>query len=731
MKSPTKREHTFRFFRAGGLDQVRIDSGADIAAVAELDQKLWLALSCPVKGLHFDERTLDLLDTDRDGRVRAPEIIAAIRFVTANLKNLDELTRGAADMPLASIKDSSDQGKLLLGSAKRVLAGLGKPDATVISVADVAATSKIFAGTRFNGDGNIGLDSIGDPDAREVAEQIIACVGGELDAAGHLGLTQPKVDAFFADLAAIDDWWQAGASNPAILPLGDATGAAACAVAGVRAKIDDYFARVRLAAFDPRALAAVNRKEDAYLEIAAHDLSISAAEVEGFPLALVEPGRPLPLTAGINPAWADRLTAFLEQAVRPLLGGAPDSLSEQDWAAIKAKLAPYDSWLAAKKGAAVEKIGREKVQAFLAGSAKDNLAKLIAKDKAAEAEMNAIVDVERLVRYYRDLHTLLNNFVSFTDFYRREKAIFQAGDLYLDGRRCELCIQVDNPDQHGVMAVLSKTYIAYVECKRVATGQQMFVAAAFTNGDSDYLMVGRRGLFYDRAGRDWDATIVKLMENPISVRQGFWSPYKKVMRWIEESIAKKAAAADDAATGKLTSAAAGLGDAAATGKPVEKKPKFDVGVVAALGVGVGAITASLTGILNAFFGLGGWMPLGIVGLLLLISGPSMLVAWLKLRQRSLGPILEGTGWAINGRVKVNIPLGGAMTQVAELPAGSERSLVDPYAAKRSIWRFFLPVLLLLVVIGVGVQVAGLYDLLGLLDSMVARIREMMPVAKDG
>ena len=63
--------HAWRFFRAGGFDQVRLDSGADILALDQLDQKLWVALSCPTRGLEFDSRTLDLIDTDHDGRIRA------------------------------------------------------------------------------------------------------------------------------------------------------------------------------------------------------------------------------------------------------------------------------------------------------------------------------------------------------------------------------------------------------------------------------------------------------------------------------------------------------------------------------------------------------------------------------------------------------------------------------------------------------------------------------------
>ena len=83
-----KVEHHWRFFRAGGFDQVRLDSGDDIASLDKLDQKLWAALSCPTRGLEFDEKTLDLIDTDKDGRIRAPEIIAAAKWATSTLEGI-------------------------------------------------------------------------------------------------------------------------------------------------------------------------------------------------------------------------------------------------------------------------------------------------------------------------------------------------------------------------------------------------------------------------------------------------------------------------------------------------------------------------------------------------------------------------------------------------------------------------------------------------------------------
>jgi hypothetical protein len=189
--------------------------------------------------------------------------------------------------------------------------------------------------------------------------------------------------------------------------------------------------------------------------------------------------------------------------------------------------------------------------------------------------------------------------------------------------------------------------------------------------------------------------VTKLVDSPISIRQAFWSPYKKLLRFVEDQVAKRAAEEEKESNDLLTTHAVSAGKAADTGKVDAAPKKFDIGVVAALGVAVGGITAALGALLQAFFGLGFWMPLGVLGLVLLISGPSMLIAWLKLRQRSIGPLLEANGWAINANARLNVPFGASLTRVAVKPAGSRVDTTDPYAEARRPWKLYLA----LVVIG--------------------------------
>ena len=199
---------------------------------------------------------------------------------------------------------------------------------------------------------------------------------------------------------------------------------------------------------------------------------------------------------------------------------------------------------------------------------KESLTALIAKDKALEQEANSIASVDKLVRYHRDLFTLLNNFVSFQDFYSPgTQAIFQTGSLFIDGRSSDLCIKVDDIAKHSAMANLSQTYMAYCECRRKGDAEKMNIAAALTDGDAGNLMVGRNGVFYDRKGNDWDATIVKLIEHPISIREAFWSPYRQIAKMIHEQIEKMAGAQQKKVTDAASAGVSGAAATAEAGKP--------------------------------------------------------------------------------------------------------------------------------------------------------------------
>jgi hypothetical protein len=698
---PTNR---WRFFRAGGFDQVKLETGADLLSLDQLDLKLWVALACPTSGLEFDKATLTLIDTDGDGRIRAPELIAAVQWAGGLLRNPGDLLKGAPALALAAINEATAEGKRIAQFARQVL---GKADSAEISVAEGETAVQIFAAKPFNGDGIVPPESAGDELLEAVLEDIIACLGADMDLSGKPGVSQAKADQFFAEAAAYSDWWKQAEGNDAVLPLGLATPAAAAAVRAVKSKADDFFARCRLAAFDPRAVPALNREEKEFLVLGAKDLTRTAPEIAALPLARVEAGAALPLRDGVNPAWAGAMAALQEDAVKPLLGDRA-SLAETDWDALLAKLVGYESWSGSKRGGSVEKLGLQRVRQLLTSNAKDAVTALIAQDKTEADNGQAVADLNRLVHYHRDLGQLCHNFVSFRDFYsRQEKAIFQAGTLYLDQRSCDLCLTVEDAARHASMAALAGTYLAYCDCVRKGSAEKMQIVAAFTGGDSDNLMAGRNGIFFDRKGRDWDATITKIIDNPISIRQAFFAPYKKLGRMIEEQVAKRAAAADAKVNANLAAAAKATVTGEAPKPPAAPKQNIDTGTLAAIGLVLTTLLGALGGIFGHLVGLRWWqIPLAVLAILLAISAPSVVMAYLKLRRRNLGPILDANGWAVNARARMNVPFGSSLTQVAALPPGAQRDLIDPFAEKRSPWPAVIVLLLVLAAVLFGLDRMG-------------------------
>lgn len=608
------KPHFWRFFRAGGFDQPRIDTADDLLAIGGLDQKLWVALSCPVSGSEFDARTLALIDTDGDGHIRAPELIAAVRWAAARLADTTALA--GQPLTLAAIRSDDDEGAAIAAAAREMLAETG---GAAISVEAASAAQ-----------------------------------------------------ARFAEKAAAA-WEAAGASAQ---PLGAASAAAYEALQAVAAKIDDWFARCHLAAFDDRATAMLNASDDDLKALATG--VIDGAAAASLPVAKVGAGKTaLALNEGINPAWAGAMRALETVVVTPLLGKR-EALSETDWQQVKAAFAPHADWLAARPDAA--------------------------------AVGDGVLALEKLARYCRDLLTLANNFVAFKDFYTRQpgtpmRGIFQIGTLYLDGRACELVVAVNDPGKHAALASLSRLCLVYCDCVRGA--EKRSIAAAFTAGDADQLMVGRNGVFYDRQGNDWDAAITRIVDHPISLRQAFWSPYKKLARLVAEQLQKLAASKAAAVEGKLAETAAGVG--AKVAAPAKAPPTpFDVGkfagIFAAIGLAVGALGTAAASLVTGLLGLAWWqLPLALLGFLLLISGPAVVVAWLKLHARNLGPLLDANGWAVNARARINIPFGASLTHLAALPAGAERSLTDPYAEKQTPWKGIVIVLFILA----GLLLAGI------------------------
>ena len=703
----------WKFFRAGGFDQVWLENGSDLLSLSELDQKLWAALNCPTRGIEFEPRTLALLDRDQDGHIRASDILDAAHWLGGLLIDAAQLAEGRDGLRLTDINTTTDEGVRIQSSVRHLLKTLGKSENDQLTLADMQDIEQRLAGLEFNGDGVIYPAQIADTGLRGVVETLLACLPGVADLSGNSGVDESAIETFFSDAAHSLDWYRTGLADPAIFPLGENTEAAFAAWQAVAAKIDDYVLRCQMAAYDNRATAPLSRAIEDYAQVAAGALSAETPAIAEFPIALVSAGKSLALDDGINPAWKDKIADFQEQVVRPLLGERT-LLSFADWQMLSATFRAHAQWLSHKPAGSTASLSMARLQEIFAEGAHETaLRSLLAQDKAVEEEVKSVRSVERLLCLRRDLFVLANNFVSFRNFYTgKGKAVFQIGTLYLDGRSCDLCVRVDDINRHAAFANSSGICLVYCECVRNGGSEKTNIAAAFTAGDSDFLVTGRNGMFYDRQGSDWNASIVRILDHPISIHQAFWSPYKKLGKLVSEQLQKFAASKASTVEGKIIKAVVDNGKAATESPATAAKPPFDVakfaGIFAAIGLAIGAIGGIVASIVSGILGLKLWqIPLALAGLVLLISGPSMVLAWFKLKRRNLGPILDACGWAINARMQINIPFGTALTQMASLPPGAMRALSDPFAEKRKLWPYWLTGLVLLLAgVAIWLRFAG-------------------------
>ena len=615
--------YNWNYTYVGGVPRVKIATGSDIAHLAELDEKMWTVLSCPVKGLELDEKTLSYIDTNHDGHVHVSEVVATAKWLVAVLKDMNLLVPGTDEVRLDALNAATPEGQQLLEAARGILAAAGKADADRISLADSSVCLE-----------------------RARAEKLAV------------------LKAERAALEAVE------------APFGPQTEAVAAAYGALDAKVRDFFLRSRLAQFSAESRGKLDVQTEQIESISRDNLTERTAEIAACPLARIGEAGVLPLDAVVNPAWTAQWDA-VQTAFDP-------DVTPETREAVGARLKAYADYCAKQ-------------------DVKDS-------DVALDDESKSIELVDKLLHLTRDFFTLLRNFVTLSDFYSPGgKAIFQAGRLYIDQRACDFCVRVQDAGAMAAQAAASGMYLVFCQCTDRTRGLTMPIVAAITVGDTQNISVGKNGIFYDRQGHDWDACVTAIVDNPISIGQAAWSPYRKMAEFIEEKVRSMAASKESQLTEKATAsidakaetAAAATAEAAAAGPKAAPAAQtgsgenaaaksFDIakfaGIFAAIGMAIGFIGSFLTTLGSEFMKLLWWqMPLCILAIFLLISGPSMFIAWLKLRKRNISPILNANGWAVNASAKISIRFGNALSEQACFPLSAKMRGQDPFADKGLPW----------------------------------------------
>lgn len=682
-----------RFRRHGRTYQLRIETADDLRDVLDLDQALWCATGAPIAAYRCDLKFLELVDSNHDGRIHTEELKAAVRLLLDSLADWSHVPDRTDRLPLAAIPVDTPEREALLTSANYVLKALKKADETSISLGELREYMTSVKTRPLNGDGIVVQEACQTPETVEFINAVIKATGGTTGVGGRTGVSEQNLKDFVQAVPALLSWRARGRAdtgdeNNAHLSFGAETSAVHSVLAEHAKEVDLFFRLCRLAAYDSRTIARVGGLEDYVKELDPAKPDGIDTYLQTLPIAPPTPEGILPLTeTAVNPLFARWITTFRNQVVTRILGDR-DSLDAAAWQQIRAALAPYEAYLAEKKVQIADDLPTEKLEQYRDPAFEKDVRKLIAADQKVGAIMAGLEQLERLVCYHRYLLDLANNFVSFPDLYDIDReALFEMGALVMDGRWFGFAVKVDNVAAHSAVAKQSSLFVMYVEVT-LPDGTKLTVAVAVTSGTKGNLCVGKRGVFFDTHGQEHDARVVQVIENPVSMREALAVPFHRLWALAEGKIESWSGGAGkqlDAEFGKL------LAPPPTPGTP----PARPGGGLVGIGVVVAAMGSSFAFIIKTLSSMRPYHVLGgVAAAALLVILPISLIAALKLRRQDLSALLEGCGWAVNARMRLNRAQRREFTHCVDFPEGSEGS-----PKKHGLHRLVIALLLLATLVG--------------------------------
>ncbi len=663
------------FRRYGRSYHLHIETAADLAGVLELDQAHWVATNAPTNTINCDKTFLSLMDTDKNGRIICHEVRNAIRWLLDVLSEHQGISAGSESLRLGNINRNNPQGKEIYEGAVKMLSKLGRGEAEEISLEEIRQIKGQVQSQSVSEAGVILPEAAEDAQVREFIGQVIATVGGVEHPGGALGVDQGKLDEFINQAEAFLKWYEQGEIPPGqtkteIMPLGAQTPSKYAVLASMADKIEQYFAQCTVLALGEKFAAQMGWTPTELQELDLDDPTVIEDVLRKAPLAKPKAADVLCLAEQINPYYARALANFVKEVMPAVLKESHDMMTAGHWGQIKDFFAGHKAWVQGKPSTALESLGAQKLQSYVDGEFVKAARALIAKSKETAVALDNIRLVEKAVLYQAYMVSLANNFVSFPHLYDPHKrAMFEMGTLVMDGRKFNLAINSMNRAQHAKVSKTSNMYVLYVEVTGKDSKAKYEVAVPVTSGGRGNLCLGKRGVFYDLAGEESDARVVHIIENPINLSEALLAPFGRVGRMLTGKIESITADAEKKFDSKASTAMnqAAVAPAAKGGLGANTG-----GMLLGAGVAMAALGSALAYITKT---LADTNKLSIIVAVLVavlaVMVPISIVAYLKLRRRDISAILEGSGWAINARMRLTRKQGKFFSECPKYPEGSK------------------------------------------------------------
>ena len=647
--------------RYGGSLQVSLPSFEVLVEAVRIPETQWLATACPLEGLNCDPRFLAFLDTDGNKRIRVAEVRAAVEHLAGLLKSYQGVDAASEVLELDAL---SEAGAKLREVAGVLLETLKAGDRARISLEQVRASEKALHEAGQNGDGIVAPAFL-PGHLRALAEKLLASFPEVKNRSGQAGIDLPMLQRFREERAALLAHL---ARKDTVLVWGGQSLERARRILEVRPLLEAYFLQCRLVAAQPEASASL-KLEAGRVQGALGDPEALAKAVSQLPIAPPEPGGTLRWSRLYRGPAFETLDTFRRDVAVPITGDLA-ALGDTAWRELSTRAEEIVAWRARIDASPVH--GLVEALPDISDADLDALEAACRADLSMKDKLDAVDELERLLLYQRWLLTFANNFISMPDLYQtKRRALVEKGTLILGGRAYRLSVLVTNRAAHSALTSQGTTCTLYVQVTSREGGPESYeVAVPVTGGRSGHLTVGKRGIFHDIAGKEFDATVTQVIHQPVSLWEAMTLPFQRIGRFITSKIEKLAVAGEKSLDEQLEKGYARV-------TPAEAQPTGVGGMIAAGGIALAAVGSSLAFIVSQVRALTLFDVLTAVILIAtVVMVPSGLLGWLKLRKRNLALLLEGSGWALNDRLMLTRDLAALITRRPRLPKNAQVDRTD-------------------------------------------------------
>ncbi|MBL4700987.1 MAG: hypothetical protein JKX85_07000 [Phycisphaeraceae bacterium] len=688
------------FERIGRVEQLRITDCRGLAGILEIDQAHWIATSAPIASLRVDPVFLARIDSDQNGRIRADELCAAIRWLLGHLKDPRGVNEQSDTLILGTIDTTSEEGERIFAQIEKILCRLDKENQQSITLDDIRTLKRTIEQSNVSEAGIAIVDAADNEKAHELLTAIVAVTGGADHPSGHKGVGTPQLSAFLEDFKQYEKWVEKEDQvRESLTVFGQSYQQAYELYRQMAPKFDSYFAQCLALTQDPTLASRFALPADRVQATDFHDLNSVRQLLSDAPIAKPCPKQTYSFEQPTNTVYIKALKRFADEILVPL---NMDTLNvtAQQWQLVHETFHDYDQWVTNKPTSAIVTMPVEKIRELTTTDSVDMIRHLINTSNQTAIELNEIRRVEQLALYQAHMIELANNFVSFPYLYDPKKiALFEHGSLVMDGRRFNMAIRVDNRKEHINATASSDIFVIYVLIRGINDETDLELAFPVTSGGKGNITLGKRGIFHNLKGETRDAQIVHLVENPISLTEALIAPFKRITSLITGKIEKLTTSAEknlDQATDTTSTAVQNAGSGSGGGNSGVGTSgggggMMAGGVLAAGSLAIAALGSAAAYIAQIFMTNGIFKILGgLLAALVAVMIPVAIVALIKLVKRDLSCMLEGAGWAINACMRLTRQQADQFTHRPLVPGVVHRWFTSPV---------FLGAVSILIVIG--------------------------------